>query len=67
MGTAKFKKGDMVRVRLDNASPYRGRSGLISQDPLEDSFGVWYMVKFESAGFSRVYRFLENDLDAAFD
>jgi hypothetical protein len=61
----KFKKGDRVKVRLDNASPYRGRSGVVSEAPLNDSFGFWYMVKFYSAGFARVYRFIETDLEAA--
>ena len=62
----KFKKGDRVKVRLDNASPYRGRSGLVSEEPIQDSFGYWYIVKFESGGFSRVYRFLEGDLEGSF-
>ncbi len=59
----KFKKGDRVKVKLDNSSPYRGRNGTISEEPLVDSYGFWSMVKFESAGFSRVYRFLESDLE----
>jgi hypothetical protein len=62
---AKFKQGDWVKVRLDNSSPYRGRSGQVSEEPLLDSFGYRYVVKFESGGFSRVYRFLEADLEAA--
>jgi hypothetical protein len=61
----KFKKGDKVKVRLDNSSPYRGRSGSVSEEPRQDSFGFWYVVKFESGGFSRVYRFIESDLEAA--
>ena len=47
----KFKKGDKVKVRLDTSSPYRGRTGIVDEAPIEDSYGFWYMVKFESKGF----------------
>jgi hypothetical protein len=57
-----LKKGDKVRIRLDTASPYRGRTGVVDEEPIEDSFGFWYMVKFESKGYIRNYRFLEKDL-----
>ncbi len=60
----KFKKGDKVKVRLDSASPYRGRSGIVIEEPVGDSFGFWYMVKFESKGFTPVTRFVEKDLEA---
>jgi ribosomal protein L21E len=60
----KFKKGDKVRVRLDTSSPYRGRIGTVDEEPAKDSYGFWYMVKFESEGFRRSYRFLERDLEA---
>jgi hypothetical protein len=63
-GMAKFKKGDKVKVRLDTASPYRGRSGTVTENPINDSYGFWYMVKFESAGYSPSYRFIEQDLEA---
>ena len=59
----KFNKGDNVRVRLDNASPYRGRTGTVDEEAIGDSFGYWYMVKFTSKGFSRSYRFNEEDLE----
>jgi hypothetical protein len=59
----KFNKGDKVRIRLDNASPFRGRSGSIDEEPIGDSFGYWYMVKFTSKGFARSYRFPEEDLE----
>jgi hypothetical protein len=61
---AKFKKGDKVKIRLDNASPYRGRKGIVNDDASEDSYGFWYMVKFESRGFSPSSRFNEKDLEA---
>jgi hypothetical protein len=60
----KFKKGDKVRVRMDTASPYRGRIGTVDEEPIKDSYGFWYMVKFESKGFTRNYRFVEHDLEA---
>ncbi len=58
-----FKKGDKVKVRFDTASPYRGRAGFVDEEPVQDSYGFSYMVKFESNGFTRVYRFLERDLE----
>jgi hypothetical protein len=59
----KFKKGDKVKVRLDTASPYRGRSGVVNEKPMNDSYGFWYMVKFESNGNTSAYRFVEQDLE----
>ena len=59
-----FKKGDNVKIRLDTTSPYRGRKGIINEEPTQDSYGYWYMVKFESKGFSPSYRFNEHDLEA---
>ncbi len=58
----KFKKGEPVTVRPDTTSPYRGRIGIVDEEPIKDSYGFWYMVKFESKGFTRSYRFLEQDL-----
>jgi hypothetical protein len=60
----KFKRGEKVRVRLDTSSPYRGRIGIIDEEPVKDSYGFWYTVKFESKGFIRSYRFVEQDLEA---
>jgi hypothetical protein len=60
---SKFKQVDKVRVRLDTASPYRGRVGIVGEQPIRDSFGFWYMVKFVSKGFSRNYCFVEQDLE----
>ena len=61
----KFQKGDKVRVRLDTASVYRGRIGTIDEEPKQDSFGFWYMVRFESRGFTGAYSFPEKDLESA--
>ncbi len=60
----KFKIGDKVKVRLDTASPYRGRFGVVTEKPISDSYGFWYMVKFESKGYAPAYRFVEKDLEA---
>ncbi len=59
----KLKKGDKVRVRLDTTSPYRGRIGIIDEEHAKDSYGFWYTVKFETTGFTRSYRFAEQDLE----
>ena len=63
----KFRKGETVRVRLDSASPYRGRIGAIDREPIKDSYGFWYMVKFEWRGLSAVNRFVEQDLERVSD
>ena len=60
---AKFKIGDKVRVRVDTASLYRGRIGTVDEELIGGSHGFWYMVKFESKGFTRNYRFVERDLE----
>ena len=63
----KFKTGDKVRVRLDSASPYRGRIGVIDKEPMKDSYGFWYMVKFERRDLLTVHRFVEQDLERVSD
>jgi hypothetical protein len=60
----KFKKGDRVRVRLDTSSPYRGRIEIVDEEPTQDSNGFWYILKFESGGFTRSYRFLERHVES---
>ena len=60
----KFKKGDKVRIRLDTTSPDRGRIGIVDEKPIKDSYGFWYIVKFGSRGFTRKYRFSEQDLES---
>jgi hypothetical protein len=59
----KFKKGDLVQVRLDTASPFRARIGIVDEELIGDPYKRWYMVKFESRGFTRNYRFVEQDLE----
>jgi len=60
----KSNKGDTVRVRLDSDSPYRGRSGVVDDQPARYSGGFWYMVRFELKGLRAVARFVEEDLEA---
>ena len=60
---ANLNVDDKVKIRLDTSSPYRGRSGVITEVLNADSYGEWYMVKFESKGFSTSYRFNEKDLE----
>ena len=55
-----FKKGDKVRVRMDVASPYRGRIGTVDEEPAKHAY--WHMVRFESKG-ARTYFFTERDLE----
>ena len=62
-----FKAGDKVRVRLDSASPYRGRIGVIDKESIKDSYGFWYMVKFELRDLLTVNRFIEQDLEGVSD
>jgi hypothetical protein len=59
----KFKKGDAVKVRFDTTSPYRGRRGIVNENPVNDSYGFWYTVKFESRGYAPSLRFVEQDLE----
>lgn len=58
-----IRVGDQVRVRLDSASPYRGRTGMIEQQLPNDTRGFWYMVRFESRDLSTTVRFVERDLE----
>lgn len=61
----KFTRGDKVKVRLDTASPYRGQTGVIDREPVRDSYGFSYMVKFDSRGMVVTSRFNEQDLEKA--
>jgi hypothetical protein len=70
---AKFNKGDKVRVRLESHSPYRGRVGVVDENPSTYSSpskrasGFWYMVRFEWKGLHPSARFMEEELDNAGD
>ena len=63
----KFKKGDKVKVRSDSNSQFRGRIGIVSENPVNDSYGYMYIIKFESKGYTPTYRIGERDLEAVSD
>lgn len=62
----KFKKGDRVRVRLDSASTFRGRIGLIDRGPVThpNVHDCFYMVRFGEQHFLPTTQFAESELEA---
>ncbi len=66
----KFNKGDQVRVRLNSHSRYRGQTGVVEDEPENNSTpsagssGYWYMVRFEWKGIHPAARFREEDLES---
>ena len=58
----KFNIGAKVSVNAHSGSPYRNHSGVVDQEPVKDAFRFWYVVKFESKGFSTTGRFAEEEL-----
>jgi curved DNA-binding protein CbpA len=59
----KFKKDSKVRISVNSPSPYRGQTGVIDKEPVNDAFRFWYMVKVESKGLTTVRRFAEEELE----
>jgi curved DNA-binding protein CbpA len=59
----KLIKGSNVKVTPDSTSPYRKRTGTIDQQPIKDAFRFWYMVKFQTKGFTTVVRLPEEELE----
>lgn len=59
----KFKKGSKVRVGVSSPSPYRGLSGIVDKEPVNDAFRFWYTVRIESKGLTAVRRFAEEELE----
>ena len=66
---AKFKKGDKVRIRVDTFNPFRGRIGIVDNEPHdnEPATVVGYMVKFESKGNISTCLFDEQVLEVISD
>ncbi len=62
VSASKFKTGNKVIINSHSPSPYRGRTGVIDTEPVKDTFRYWYMVRFDSKGFSTVNRFAEEEL-----
>jgi curved DNA-binding protein CbpA len=61
--TAKFKRGSKVKIKADSPSAYRGRTGVVDQEPSRDAFRFWYMARIESRGLTTVKRFAEEELE----
>jgi curved DNA-binding protein CbpA len=59
----KFKKGSKVKISVNSPSPYRGQTGVVDKEPVNDAFRFWYMVKIESKGLTTVRRFAEEELE----
>jgi curved DNA-binding protein CbpA len=59
---SKFKIGSKLIVNSHSTSPYRGRKGLVNNEPFKDTFRYWYIVRIESQGCSTVIRFDEEEL-----
>jgi curved DNA-binding protein CbpA len=60
---SKFKKGSKVKISFNSPSPYRGRAGVVDEEPIHDAFRFWYMVRIESNGLATVRRFAEEELE----
>jgi curved DNA-binding protein len=59
----KFKKGSKVKVSFNSPSQYRGYTGVVDKEPVNDTFRFWYMVRIESKGLTAVRRFAEEELE----
>jgi molecular chaperone DnaJ len=63
----KFKKGSKVKISVNSPSPYRGYTGVVGKEPVNDAFRFWYMVSIESKSLATVRRFAEEELDGPND
>jgi curved DNA-binding protein CbpA len=59
----KFKKDNKVKISVNSPSPYRGQTGVVDKEPVNDAFRFWYMVKIESKGLTTARRFAEEELE----
>jgi len=59
----KSKKGSKVKISVNSPSPYRGQTGVVDKEPVNDAFRFWYMVRIESKGLTSVRRFAEEELE----
>jgi hypothetical protein len=64
MMNAKFKKGEKVRVTNRTLSPFKGRIGVVCNEPIETVIVVSYLVQFESDGKTSTCLFDEALLEA---
>jgi curved DNA-binding protein CbpA len=61
----KFKKGSKVKISVNSPSPYRGQTGVVDKEPVNDAFRFWYMVRIESKGLTTARRFAEEELEGS--
>lgn len=59
----KFRKGSKVRISANSPSQYRGYTGVVDRDPVNDTFRFWYLARIESRGLTTVRRFAEEELE----
>jgi curved DNA-binding protein CbpA len=59
----KFKRGSKVKISVNSPSQYRGQTGVVDKEPINDAFRFWYMVKIQSKGLTTVRRFAEEELE----
>jgi curved DNA-binding protein CbpA len=59
----KFKKGSKVKISINSPSQYRGYTGVVDKEPVNDAFRFWYMVRIESKGLTTARRFAEEELE----
>ena len=60
---ARFQKGNRVKVSVNSPSLYKGYTGVVDKEPVNDAFRFWYMVRIESRGLVTVSRFAEEELE----
>ena len=63
----KFKKGGKVKIGFNSPSPYKGQTGVVDKEPVNDAFRFWYMVRIESKGLTTARRFAEEELEGPGD
>jgi curved DNA-binding protein CbpA len=61
----KFRKGSKVKISVNSPSPYRGQTGVVDKEPVNDAFRFWYMVNIESQGLATARRFAEEELEGS--
>jgi molecular chaperone DnaJ len=59
----KFKQGSKVKIGINSPSQYRGYTGVVDKEPVNDAFRFWYMVRIESKGLTTARRFAEEELE----
>jgi len=63
----RFKKGSEVKINGNSPSWYKGHTGFVDKEPVNDTFRFWYMVRIEFKGLTTVRRFAEEELEGLND